>query len=206
MRRCDMPRRRKGIKYIPEIPILLRDAQPTQSDIERDPDARKRQRQATDILVKMCRDAEKCGKIYQLDLSVRNFCEGLKASNRRRHRRRLPKPKGGRPTDEGHRLFLRVKVHEEIEAREKSRGGVEAALRDVATEEGVSYDHLRDTYYDRDLDPAVEVEFNRRNRFALWFWDVQADWTAAEIIVAKDKKPWWRPWVEQAPASSAKRF
>jgi hypothetical protein len=97
-----VPRRRKGTKYTRELPVLLRDVQPTWREIDGEPLAYKRRERirardsATDDLIKMCKDAEKRGALAKLDIRVRNFCEGLKAQNRGR----LPKPMGGRPIDE----------------------------------------------------------------------------------------------------------
>jgi hypothetical protein len=101
---------------------------------------------ATDKLLKLCRDAEKQGTVDQLDPAVRIFCDTQKARNAGR----LPKSKGGRPTDEHHRLLIAVHVQEAIEARSGRRGSVEEALREVAERDGVSYDHVRDIYYDPD--------------------------------------------------------
>ena len=69
MRRCGVPRRwrRKGLEYCPEIPVLLRDAQPTVDEIEGESDLRKRRERerardfATGKLLKLYRDAEKQG-------------------------------------------------------------------------------------------------------------------------------------------------
>jgi hypothetical protein len=66
-------------------------------------------------------------------------------------------------------------VQEAIDARGKKRGSVEEALNEVAERARVSYDRLREIYYDSDR-LAVEVELDRRKYDvpfspALWFWD-----------------------------------
>jgi hypothetical protein len=163
---ADVLRRRKGTKYTRELPVLLRDAQPTWREIDGEPNAHRRRERirsrdtAIDALTKMYRDAQKRGATARLDVRVRNFCEGLKSRNRGR----LPKSKGGRPTGEHRRLLLAIKVHEAIEARGNRRGSVESALSEVASRLGVSYDHLRDIHYDRDPKwrRAVKAELARR--------------------------------------------
>jgi hypothetical protein len=164
-----LPQRRKGTKYTRELPLLLRDAQPTWREIEGEPNAQRRRERirARDLaygeLIKIYRDAERCGAVCRLDIRVRSFCEAVMARNRGR----LPTPKGGRPADQHRRLLLAVKIHEEIRARGKKWGSVESALNDVAARLGVSYDHLRDIYYDPDPEwrAAVEVELAHRK---LW--------------------------------------
>jgi hypothetical protein len=161
-----VPRRRKGAEYRPEIAVLLRDAQATDDEIKREPDAgRRRERRrerdfARDRLLKLCRDAEKRGTFDQLDPMLRLYCRMQKERNAGV----LPKPKGGRPTSEHHRLLIAVHVHEAIEARGGTRGSVELALREVAQRYGAAYDHVRDIYYDRDPEwrRAVAAELARR--------------------------------------------
>jgi len=123
----------------------------------------------------MNREAEERRSLHRLDPRVRNFCEDLKASNSGH----LPKPKGGRPFGDrdNKRFWLAIKVHEAIEARGKKRGSVEEALNEVAERERVSYDRLREIYYDSDPQ-AVKIELDRRKYDAapfspaLWFWEV----------------------------------
>ena len=100
-----MPRRRTGKKetpvfpsqILPDISVLLRDAQPIHAEIAGEPDPRKRRererarRLATDYLVKIYNDAKKARRIQELDFDVRMFCEDLK----KRNRGRLPNQRGG---------------------------------------------------------------------------------------------------------------
>jgi hypothetical protein len=154
--------RRKGTKYTRELPILLRDAQPTWNELDGEPSAHKRRERirardsATDDLMKRYRDAESRGAIAGLDIGIRNFCEGLKARNRGR----LPKPRGGRPAAKDHRFLIAVEVQEAIELRGRSYGSVEQALKDVSERRNLSYDYVRDTYYgpDREWRLAVKAE------------------------------------------------
>jgi hypothetical protein len=148
-----MPRHwnRKGQKYIPEVDILLRDANPTRSEIEDEPDPTKREarqrecERARDELMRMYRDWQR--GTSPIDFRVRLFCENWIAKNGGR----LPQPLNtGRPPNEHHRLLIAVHVEEAIEAHGGKRGSVESALREVAERDRVSYDHVRDVYYDRD--------------------------------------------------------
>jgi hypothetical protein len=91
-----MPRRRDPIKE-PELPTLLRNAQPTRREIDGEPNLRKRRERlrardaAIDTLMRMDREADKHGS--RPDERVRNFIEALKASNDGC----LPRPRGGAP-------------------------------------------------------------------------------------------------------------
>jgi hypothetical protein len=157
-----VPRRRKGIKYTRELPILLRDTQPTWREIDGEPNAHKRRERirardsAIDELMKIYRDAEKRGVLAQLDIRVRNFCEVLKS----RHGGRLPKPKGGRPPDERGRFSLALEVEQTRDATGKKRGSIEQALKDVSQRRKLSYDYVRDVYYgpDRMWRLAIKAE------------------------------------------------
>jgi len=164
-----MPRRwkRKSQKYLPEIEILLRDAIPTWFEIEGEFDSKKREMRgreseiAKDELVRIYRDARKRGVLNKLDFRLRLFCERLMAQDDDR----LPPPLNtGRPSDEHRRLLIALHVKEAIEARGSRRGSVEAAVREVAARDGLSYDQVRDIYYDRDPEwrHVVAVEFARR--------------------------------------------
>ena len=183
-----MPRRRDPLKTR-AIPVLLRDAQPTWREIDGEPNERKQQERrhardaATDTLMRMHRDAEERDALARLDPRIRNFVADLKTRNRMLHRKRLPKPKGGRPFgDRERRLRLAIEIREKIEALGIKRGSVEAALLEVADRLGVSYDYLREIHYDRDPEwrRAVKAELGRRKyeaavqfSSALWFWEAQ---------------------------------
>jgi hypothetical protein len=164
-----MPRRwkRKGQKYFPEIDILLRDAVPTWTEIEGEPDGlkrRKRRREcdgARDDLVRLYRDAQKRGTLHNLDIRIRHSCEQLADQNGGQLPRAL---NTGRPADEHRRLLIAVHVRESIEARGGKRGSVIAALDEVAKRHALSFDQVRDIYYDPNPEwrRTVEVELNRR--------------------------------------------
>jgi hypothetical protein len=155
-----VPRRRtnKGVdpRFPPEIPseipVLLRDAQPTYADIEGETDVRKRRANerardvARDRLMKMYREALKSGQLDKLDFGVRMFCEEL----RKRNRRHLPKPKGGRPTNEHRRLLIAVDMRETIDRHGGKRGSVERALKEVTERQNTTYRYVRNIHYDRD--------------------------------------------------------
>jgi hypothetical protein len=155
-----MPRRQAGNKDHPQFPrairpdisVLLRDGQPLHKEIEGEPNPRKRRERerardfAHDCLFKMYRYAERRGKLEDLDIRVRFFCE----ESRERNAGILPRPTGGRPTLEHRRLSLAVHVIEEIEALGRKRGSIELALKTVAKRDNVSYDHVRDIHYDPD--------------------------------------------------------
>jgi hypothetical protein len=112
----------------------------------------------------MYNDAEKAGRIQELDFDVRMFCEDLK----KRNRGRLPKPKGGRPTAEHRRLLIAVHVEEEIEARGRKWGSVEEALKEVAKRDGAAERYVRNIYNDREPEwrRAVAVELAWRKHEA----------------------------------------
>jgi hypothetical protein len=139
-----MPRRQAGNKDHPQFPrairpdisVLLRDGQPLHKEIEGEPNPRKRRERerardfARDCLFKMYRYAERRGKLEDLDIRVRFFCE----ESRERNAGILPLPTGGRPTLEHRRLSLAVHVIEEIEALGRKRGSIELALKTAANE------------------------------------------------------------------------
>jgi hypothetical protein len=191
-----VPRRHK-LKYEPELlNIVLRDAQPTRSEIEREPDALRRQDWATRMLGSIYHDAEKHGELHRLDPRIRNFCERYKANHGH-----LPRSEGGRPPDRDRRLLIAVAIHDEVKALGPERN-IESALWEVTIRMGGSYDYVKEIFYDRDpeLLEAIEIERAHRKHFeavansakplALWFWEVQSTW--------------WRPWVEGAPGIWAK--
>jgi hypothetical protein len=166
-----LPRRRDPINT--ELSVLLRDARPARGEIDR-----ARARSAREVLMRMYRDAQKCGSMVRLDMRVRNLCADLIASNGGS----LPKPKGGAPARRRQRrLLLAVKVREALEVRGKKRV-TEAVLRDVAEQMGVGYDYLKRIHYTRDPEwnLAVKAELAHRKLKAweatlpyspaLWFW------------------------------------
>jgi hypothetical protein len=118
-----MPRRRKGVDYLPFVPVFERDAMTTDAEIEGEPDPRKRRE------LKRARD-EAVVRLMKLswDTRVRVFLDLL----RDRYGDRLPKAKGGRPVTEHRRLLIAVNLHETIERRGGKHGDTEAAIREIA--------------------------------------------------------------------------
>ena len=154
-----MTKPRRGTKYDFEVATLLRDAEPTWAEIEGQPNRRKRveneraRDHAIDELVLMYRDAAKRGALARLDPRVAIFCERLKDRNAGR----LPRPKGGRPTDPHRRLLIEMTVIEAIEAEGRKRGAVERAMRQAAERFGIKYRRVREIHYDRDPDWKRDV-------------------------------------------------
>ena len=160
-----MPRRHK-LKYDPELlNVVLRDAQSTRSEIEREPDARKRRNFAIKLLGSIYHDAEKHGELHLLDPRIVNFCEIFKARNGGY----LPKSKGGKPPDQNLRLLIAVTIDDEVKARGPGRGHLETALWSVAHRMGVSYDYVKEIYYEIEKNPelrwAIEIERAHRKHF-----------------------------------------
>lgn len=150
---------------MPAIEVLLRDAQPTRSEILGDPEARQRRDLAIDGLVKMYNDAKRARKIKKLDYRVGMFCEELK----KRNHGRLPKAKGGRPSAEHRAVLIAMRVHEAIKRGGGKWGGKEKAYKDVAERHGASYDHVKDIYqrafgkhHDPDFRQAVDLALRDR--------------------------------------------
>jgi hypothetical protein len=150
---------RKGEKYIPEIAVLLRDAQPTLREIEGEPDLRKRQNNirnrdiAVDELVTIFRDHEKQDRLDELPAEVQIRCKKWKQQNGGR----LPRRKGGRPTDEQKKIWIAVSVAEALRAQTGKRKSVTQAVRHVhetlifnGKRRTVPVPTIRDYYYDPD--------------------------------------------------------
>ena len=196
-----MPRsytRKIEIRELPrEIPILLRLAQPTYSEIEGETNVRERRKRererdsAINQLIKLYRDAGKRGKLEQFDFRARMFCENLKG----RSGGRLPKVRGGRPIEEHRRLLIAVRIQEAIEILGKDkRGSVARALRAVARLVGkhnVSYEAVRKIYEDRDPEwlPAIKTELAARRRNIHCDPDPEWQRTIAELT-SQSNRPW----------------
>jgi hypothetical protein len=149
-----MTKTRKGEKYVPEIAILLRDAQPTWREREGEPDPKKwkenkrKEEDATDQLITIYCDHEEQGWLDELDLQVRFFCEQLKSWNGGK----LPRRIGGRPDGSHRRLLIAMSVREAIAQKKAAgtRGAVEQAFKDVAVKFNITPRSVQDIYYDRD--------------------------------------------------------
>jgi hypothetical protein len=132
------------------ISHLLRDACPTFFEIEGEKDPAKRRAnerardQATDALIKLYREAERRNGLSELDISVRFFCQDLKARNGGK----LPNPKGGRPAEEDRYLRIAFYITEKAEVRGGGHGSVEGALKDAAEHFNLDYKTVRDIYYE----------------------------------------------------------
>jgi hypothetical protein len=143
-----MPRRwkRKRPKIISPIDILLRNANPLRSEIEDEPDPRKREERqrecdiARDELMRMYRNWLRGAS--HIDFQVRVFCEQQIVKNGGH----MPPPLNtGRPPDKDRRLLIAVHVQEAIKAsggkREASRqpfGKSRSATEPAMTTSGTS--------------------------------------------------------------------
>jgi hypothetical protein len=146
------------------LTYLLRDACPTWSEIEGEPNAAKRKANerardiATDALMRIYRDAEKRGLLSKIDYRVRSFGDDLKARNGGN----LPAPKGGRPVEEDRYFRIAVYIEEKTKALGGGHGCLEKALDDAADHFGLAYTTVRDIYYDErareDWERMVELE------------------------------------------------
>jgi hypothetical protein len=134
---------RKGEAYVPELAILLRDAQPIARELG-DPVAMRRCELARDELFRVYRDAERAGAVAALDPGARMFCEDVKRANGGK----LPPRKGGRPKDEHRRLGICQKVQQRI----NDGGGVVESLKAVSEGEKppLPCETVRDIWYDPD--------------------------------------------------------
>jgi hypothetical protein len=125
---------RKGVAYVSALPILLRDAQPTATELS-DRALVRRRDLAWDELFRMYREAEKAGTLAELDFSVRTFCEDKKQSNGGK----LPPRKGGRPKSQHDQLLVCRKVQRRIDSGE----GILEAIRNVAEHDKPSPSYAR---------------------------------------------------------------
>lgn len=161
-----MTKPRKGLRFLPEISTLLRDAEPTWNEIRGEPDARKRRAAkrrrdiAIDELVTLFREYNEQKRLNAVDPRVLLFCNELKKQNGHQ----LPKRRGGRPVDMHRRLLIAVSVIDAVEQRGDLRNKVEPALAEVAAKFNVTSRTVRDIYYDRDPDWMFELnaEMSRR--------------------------------------------
>jgi hypothetical protein len=149
-----MTKPRKGENYVPEFAVLLRDAQPTTREIEGETDLSKRRQNerardiAIDELVTIYGDHEKQGRLGKLPPDVLTFFNRLKQQNAGK----LPRRKGGRPTDLHRRLQIAMCVIEKIEGKRGPPKKVGQAIADVAAEFMITARTVRDIHYDRDRD------------------------------------------------------
>ena len=163
-----MPRPRKTPRYPDIIPVLIRDAQPLWQEIEgeQDPvaraDAEARRTIALDRLVSIYLDHRKRGKLPELDQDIREICERLAAENGGR----LPRPRGGAPSQQDLHLRIHVAVVEALSAPSTTPRTADSVLHEVASRFGRSYEVVRDIYHRSDSKwlRAVDVELAFRAR------------------------------------------
>jgi hypothetical protein len=175
-----MTKPRKGEKHVPEIPILLRDAQPTWQEIDGELDQKKRRENerkrdgAIDELITIYREFEERGRVRELDPHIRLFCEQLK----RRNGGKLPKRVGGRQTDMHRRLRIAMSVRDAITKKEAvgARGAVQQALKEVATKFNIAPRSVRDIYYDQDPQWLYELKAEIARRTYEESADSQRNW------------------------------
>jgi hypothetical protein len=153
-----MAKPRKGPKpFEPLLPILLRDAMPTWFEIEGEKDTRKRKAnelkrdKATAELMRLYRRANAAGKLRQLDVQVRHFCEKVIKCDKARAEA-AGKARTGAPDQSDCRMKIAVAVALEIEARDGQHGCVEAALKAVAVRFKREYAAVRKIHYETDPD------------------------------------------------------
>jgi len=140
-----MPKCRKD-KDTRGLQVLMRDAQPTWHEIEGEPNEYKRKDRerardtAIDVLIRIVRTKRFQGKTLGAleQLRVNNFIRELMARNGGG----LPKPKGGRPQEHPRRLRIVGEVLSEVTE------STNAALLNVAARLGMSYDYVKECYYD----------------------------------------------------------
>jgi hypothetical protein len=166
-----MTKPRKGLKYTSELDVLLRDAQPTRFEIEEEPDPQKRRERqrardiATDELITIFNDHEMRGQLKRLDPRVRLFREQLRTHGSGK----LPKRKGGRPSDPQQQLLIAVAVREAITAHGRQRGSVAKAIRETFECYGKCFgihriETIKDIHYNREPEwqRTVDAELARR--------------------------------------------
>jgi hypothetical protein len=166
-----MTKPRKGLKYTSELYVLLRDAQPTRFEIEDEPDPQKRRERqrardiAIDELITICNDHKMRGLLKQLNPRVFLFCEQL----RTRASGKLPKRKGGRPSDPHQQLLIAVAVREAIASHGGQRGSVAKAIRETFERYGKRFgihriETIKDIHHNPDPEwkRTVDAELARR--------------------------------------------
>lgn len=136
-----MTQPRKSRRYVPEVSILLRDAE-LRTDELNDSDRLRDRDLARDELLRMYGQAERVSDLQGLDPDVRLFCEDLKRANGGT----LPARKGGRPKDDQRRLMICRKV----QARVNTGEGLVDAINNVAAAEcpPLSYEAIRGIWFD----------------------------------------------------------
>ena len=131
---------REALADVPELAILLRDAEPRADELN-DAKCLRARDIARDELIRMYSEAEKAGTLATLDPRVRRVCDELKKINGGT----LPPRKGGRPRDNHRRLLVCRKVQTRINAGE----GVVEAMKQVAAAEKppMTYEAVRTIWY-----------------------------------------------------------
>jgi hypothetical protein len=160
----------RGNRYVPSLATLIRDAQPTYSEIDGEPDIKKRTANerrrdiARDEILRRYKEAETAGRLDTLDRAILDLCEEW----RRQNGGVLPRRKGGAPADPHWRMMAFLAAREAVEAGKIDKRGLLASLRALAERSGVEFDSIKGIYYDRD--PMwlceVKVELHRRERAA----------------------------------------
>jgi hypothetical protein len=89
--------------------ILLAAASPPSSR-RVDTEGMQEERRATDALIKHYREVKRHGRMQDIDIGVRLFCEDLKVRNGGK----LPSPKGGRPAEEHEHFRIAFWINERL--------------------------------------------------------------------------------------------
>jgi hypothetical protein len=171
-----VPRRRKGVDYLPFVPVFERDAMTTDAEIEGEPDPRKRRE------LKRARD-EAVVRLMKLswDTRVRVFLDLL----RDRYGDRLPKAKGGRPANEHRRLLIAVNLHETIERRGGKHGDIEAAIREIAERDELFDKRKRRRKGQQVLEPQPSEPATRYDYIKEILKDTDPEWLKAVAVELK---------------------
>jgi hypothetical protein len=141
--------------------LVLRDGAVDAVDPRKAREATLQRNLAIHQLTVVWRDAKKAGQLGRLPADVRFFVEGLIRENGGK----LPKPRIGRPRDRYHslrRILIYLKLQGELTARKPPPRKLQATLKDIAknlnitseetgrgTIRAVSYEEIREIYYDR---------------------------------------------------------
>ncbi len=156
----------RGNRYIPSLPFLLRDAQPTYWELEGEPDARRRKENerrrdvARDELLRRYVEAEAASQLDELPRSIRELVEDW----RRENGGELPRRKGGAPADPHWRMSIHLAAKQAVDSGVHEGRGAIASLEALADEACLSYESVRGVYYDKDPEwrRAVKAEIARR--------------------------------------------
>ena len=189
----------KGLRYLPDISTLLRDAEPLRREIEGEPDPATRKRnerrrdRARDALIRSARQAEEAGTYLALSPDHREFYERLTEEAGG-----APRQIGGRPIDEHYEILLAIAARLAVSGCEEAHdeeAGVVRALESVADRAGLSYERVRALHYRKDREWVTEVALSTfmlaevRPCGGVWnLPDIKPEFPAAQPATLKRKR------------------